>query len=256
MTASAPPRQSSFFAPREPRMDHDDGPFTLGWTETEAPIQRAEAKPAKLVMPNTELTAAKPSTTKRAAAASKASHAKALEPSGPVQTGLFDEIDRMYTPAVAAPENTPVRAELSIADLPAVPTTRTANTGSTGLTVVAFAAIAVIAGGLGFLTSSEPELITGSVATVGAHLSAPTAEQAAFVLPQVESVSLPVSAALGVGENFVIKSLLVCLGLVLAISAGFWGLRRLLSPKASRLHFDGRDQRIDASLVPPTAVAR
>ena len=41
MTASAAPRQSSFFAPREPRVGDDDGPFALGWSEAEAPLQKA-----------------------------------------------------------------------------------------------------------------------------------------------------------------------------------------------------------------------
>ena len=207
-------------------------------------------------MPNTELTAAKPAQAKRAAAASKRARSTLSSASAPIQGGLFDDLDRASLRPTAQPDHLAEPVEVSVADLPPVQQPTQISRGSTGLTVAAFAAIAVVAGGLGFVTSSEPELITGSITLVDQAAQTPVVEQAAFILPQADKVSLPVSAALGVGESFLIKVLLVCLALATAIGAGCWGLRRLLSPKASRLQFDGRDQRIDASLVPPTISAR
>lgn len=256
MTASASPRQSSFFAPREPRIGADEGPFDFGWSGLEEQRAPNAAKAGKLVMPNTELTAARPGKPKRTAKSAASSKANIPSSLRQAQAGLFDELDRASLRTPAQPEFTLAAEEPAPVEIPAAAETPPRNSSSYGLTITAFTAIALVAGGLGFVTAPQPELLTGSIAAAGQTGDAAVVEQVALLLPQAEAASLPVAAALGVGEGFLLKLLLTLLSLVVAVGAGFWFLRRLLSPKSSRLNFDGRDQRIDASLVPPNITAR
>ncbi|EFL90724.1 hypothetical protein [Ahrensia sp. R2A130] len=256
MAASASPRQSSFFAPREPRMDAGEGPFGFGLAVSEDQTAAPQSKPARLVMPNSELTSAKAGNAKRSVPVRKKDKALMSSASRSLQPGLFDELDRTASRTVAEPEVSAVHEEIAITAAPSISETAPRAGGSYGMTITAFAAVVTVAGGLGFVTAPEPELITGSIAVVDQVLQAPVVQPAAFLLPQAQTVSLPVSAALGVGEGFLLKVLVVLLSLFIAVGGGFWCLRRLLSPKASSLHFDGRDQRIDASLVPPNISAR
>jgi len=250
MTTSASPRQSSFFAPREPRIDDDGGPFDFGWSDVERQRKPAAPKPAKLVMPNSELTAAKskkpkPHAVPKAPAVSKVS-----------QAGLFDELNRKPAPTVSKNSlDVPSDVEL-IGDNSVIESTPGRKTGSYAFTASAFVAIAFVAGGLGFVTAPEPEMLTGSIAVAGQAIQSPEASMNAFIMPAAKTVSLPISAALDVGEGFLLKAVLLSLFLILSVFAGFMMLRRLLSPKSSGLHWDDRDQLVDANLVPPSVTGR